>query len=58
MAAEGVVGAESTVIFFIVKRADAFKHSPLKGNHPRTRRVAKSVANLVDHNGCKQLPRR
>jgi hypothetical protein len=29
MAAEGVVGAESTVILSIVKIADAFKHRPL-----------------------------
>lgn len=49
MAAEGVVGAESTVILSIVKRADAFKHGPLVGNHPGTRRIAKSAANLVDH---------
>ena len=49
MAAEGVVGAESTVIFSIIKRADAFKHGPLEGNHPGTRRISKSSANLVDH---------
>jgi hypothetical protein len=34
MAAEGVVGTESTVILSIVKRADAFKHGSLKVGRP------------------------
>jgi hypothetical protein len=34
MAAEGVVGSETTVILSIVMTADAFEHGLLQGNQP------------------------